>query len=67
MKNFIFLTKAKSARGLAHSKTLSRGRERQTFRQVLECASPLALWRQTNINVAVKLWQSSGKAVGLLN
>jgi hypothetical protein len=33
----------KSARGLAHSKTLSRVRERKVFRQVLECGSPLPL------------------------
>ncbi len=36
----------KSGRGLPHSKTLSRGAERYTFRQVLECASPLALSKE---------------------
>ncbi len=33
-----------SARGLAHSRTLSRVTERKELRQVLECASPLALF-----------------------
>ncbi len=33
----------KSARGLAHSKTLARVMVRKIARQVLECASPLAL------------------------
>jgi hypothetical protein len=30
-----------SARGLAQSKTLSRVMERGTFRQILDCGSPL--------------------------
>ncbi len=34
----------KSARGLAHSKTLTRVNGRKVSRQVLECASPLALF-----------------------
>jgi len=32
-----------SARGLAQSKTLSRVKGREQFRQVLDCGSPLAL------------------------
>ena len=38
----------KSARGLAHSKTLSCSKERDAIRQVLECASPLALSPRCN-------------------
>jgi hypothetical protein len=34
----------KSARGLAHSKTLSRVEERQASRQVLECGGPPPLF-----------------------
>jgi hypothetical protein len=36
--------KNESARGLAQSKTLSRGSGAPNFRQVLDCASPLALF-----------------------
>ena len=35
-----------SARGLAHSKTLTRMMEREEVRQVLDCVSPLALFVQ---------------------
>src|SRR6185437_5559031 len=36
-------TQEKSARGLAHFKTLSRVKGRRPFRQVLDCGSPLPL------------------------
>ena len=39
-------TQVKSGRGLPHSKTLCDHRGRWEFRQVLECASPLALWER---------------------
>ncbi len=35
---------ATKRQGLAHSRTLPRVIERKNLRQVLECASPLALW-----------------------
>jgi hypothetical protein len=39
----------KSARGLAHSGTLTRVREPGAFRQVLDCGSPLPLWEKAHI------------------
>src|SRR6185437_3428747 len=41
-----------SGRGLPHSKTLSRSLERKDFRQVLDCGSPLPLWRDGQTSVA---------------
>src|SRR5260370_9942321 len=40
----LILRANQSARGLAHSRTLPRIMEPTKVRQVLECASPLALW-----------------------
>ena len=35
---------SESGRGLPHSKTQARARWFRGFREVLDCASPLALW-----------------------
>jgi hypothetical protein len=37
-----------SARGLPQSRTLPRVIERWSWRQLLDCASPLALWLRKN-------------------
>jgi len=45
---------SKSARGLADSRTLTRDRELGQLRQVLECASPLALSDGSEANLPIQ-------------
>src|SRR5262245_49806625 len=58
----------KSARGLAHSKTLARGPRAPKMAKLFECASPLALWHPSRRTLAfckqtvkpVFMWIRSG-------
>ncbi len=49
----------KSGRGLPQSKTLRDVRGRWKVRQVLDCASPLALWRRAREGTAGETWHQS--------
>lgn len=65
------IARTKSAKGLTHSKTLPRVMECNEFRQVLECASPLALWPMRLFSILLALMLLIGhleaKEIKLLN